>query len=160
IGAQCLGAGLVWGHGPDLDSTAVAGTAGHDSLRPRFAVAAHLAALVPGSAPSSASAGDGDDGEKEEGDAKEDAGPPPPPPLPRRGTAAAPAARAAAAAARQARTGEAGRPDRARTSGPDRRAADSWAGPTDLDASPLRPTGAAGLALPAPQPVAVPVRST
>ena len=81
------------------------------------------------------------DRHKEEGDAEEDAGLPPPTPLPRALTAAARADLAAAAAERHDWIGEAGRPDRHRTSGPYRRVADVWASPTDPDASPLRPTG-------------------
>jgi hypothetical protein len=131
-------AGLVWGQELYVDSTDVAGNAAHESLRPRFAVEAHLAGLFPGSAPGVPS--DGDRYQKG-GDAEEDAGLPRPTPLPRALTAAARADLAAAAADRHDWIGEAGRPDRSRTSGPYRRVADFWASTTDPDASPLRPTG-------------------
>ena len=47
---QCIAAGLAWGQELHVDSTDVAGNAAHDSLRPRFAVEAHLVGLFPGSA--------------------------------------------------------------------------------------------------------------
>lgn len=134
---QCLAAGLVWGQELYIDSTDVAGNAAHDSLRPRFAVEAHLADLFPGSASSSATGGGH---QSEEGDT-DGRGLSPPTPLPRVLTAAAGADLAAAAEVRHDWIGEAGRPDRTRTSGPYRRVADFWASPTDPDASPLRPTG-------------------
>ena len=135
---QCLAAGLVWGEERSVDSTDVAGNAAHASLRPRFAVAAHLAGLFPGAVPGMPSDGDRQD---EGGDAAADAGLPPPTPLPRALTAAAQADLAAAAASRHDWIGEDGRPDRTRTSGPYRRVAVFWASTTDPDASPLRPTG-------------------
>ena len=135
---QCVAAGLVWGQELYLDSTDVAANAAHGSLRPRFAVEAHLASLFPGSAPSVPSDGDR---QEEEGDAGEDGGLPPPTPLPRALAPAAQADLAAAAAERHDWVGKAGRPDRGRTSGPYRRVADFWASPSDPDASPLRPTG-------------------
>jgi transposase len=141
---QCVAAGLVWGRELYVDSTDVAGNAAHDSLRPRFAVEAHLARLFPTpSADASADApADGAPSYGEEGgDGEEDVGLPPPTPLPRALTAAARADLATAAADRHDWLGEAGRPDRGRTSGPYRRVADFWASPTDPDASPLRPTG-------------------
>src|SRR5215216_3087183 len=55
---QCLQAGLVWGQELYVDSTDVAGNAAHDSLRPRFAVEAHLAGLFPGSGSATWSEGD------------------------------------------------------------------------------------------------------
>jgi transposase len=155
IVAQCIAAGLVWGHELYVDSTDVAGNAAHDSLRPRFAVEAHLASLFPGSTPSTPSDGHR---HKEEGDAEEDARLPPPTPLLCALTAAARADLAAAATERHDWIGEDGRPDRSRTSGPYRRVADFWASTTDPDASPLRPTGAAGLALPATAPTPVAFR--
>ncbi|MEA2524637.1 MAG: hypothetical protein QOF73_1864 [Thermomicrobiales bacterium] len=136
--AQCVAAGLVWGEEPYVDSTDVGGNAAHASLRPRFAVETHVAGRFPGSVPGMPSDGDRRD---EAGDPEEDAGLPPPTPLPRALPAAARADLAAVAAARHDRIGEAGRPDRSRTSGPYRRVADFWASTTDPDASPLRPTG-------------------
>jgi IS5 family transposase len=136
---QCVAAGLVWGQELYVDSTDVAGNAAHDSLRPRFAVEAHLAGLFAGAAPGLPE--DGAPSCEEDGDAEEGTGLPRPTPLPRALTAAARADLAAAAADRHDWIGEAGRPDRSRTSGPYRRVADFWASPTDPDASPLRPTG-------------------
>jgi transposase len=136
---QCVAAGLVWGRELYVDSTDVAGNAAHDSLRPRFAVEAHLARLFPEAAPSVPA--DGAPSYEEDGDAEEDGGLRRPTPLPRTLTAAARADLAAAAAARHDWIGEAGHPDRSRTSGPYRRVADFWASTTDPDASPLRPTG-------------------
>src|SRR3954451_3506481 len=46
---QCVAAGLIWGQELYVDSTDVAGNAAYASLRPRFAVEAHLAGLLPGS---------------------------------------------------------------------------------------------------------------
>ena len=48
ITEQCVRAGLVWGQELNLDSTEVEANAALDSLRPRFAVEAHLARLFPG----------------------------------------------------------------------------------------------------------------
>ena len=48
---QCAAAGLVWGRELYVDSTDVEGNAARDSLRPRFAVEAHLAGLFHGSVP-------------------------------------------------------------------------------------------------------------
>src|SRR3954447_6056007 len=45
IVAQCVEAGLVWGEELSIDATKVAANAAMDSLRPRFAVEAHLAQL-------------------------------------------------------------------------------------------------------------------
>ena len=42
---QCLAAGLVWGQELFIDATKVAANAALDSLRPRFAVEAHLGRL-------------------------------------------------------------------------------------------------------------------
>ncbi len=121
---QCLAEGLVWGRELDIDSTDVEANAARDSLRPRFAVEAHLARLFE------------DDGEDDgSGSGAE------PAPLPVAVTADACAELAECAAARHDWIGEAGRPDRNRTSGPYRRGADFWASTTDPDASPLRPTG-------------------
>src|SRR5215218_2401138 len=108
---RCLAAGLVWGQERSVDSTDVAGNAAHDSLRPRFAVEAHLAGLFPGSGSATWSEGDR---HEEESDATEDAGLRQPTALPRPLTAAARADLAAAAAERQDWIGQAGRPNRAR----------------------------------------------
>src|ERR671915_2237963 len=63
---QCVAAGLVWGQELYVDSTEVAGNAAHDSLRPRFAVEAHVARLFPGPTadvpPDAGSKGEGDPG--------------------------------------------------------------------------------------------------
>src|SRR5690242_5235940 len=45
---QCIAAGLVWGEELYIDATKVAANADLDSLRPRFAVEAHLAQLFAG----------------------------------------------------------------------------------------------------------------
>jgi transposase len=141
--ARCIAAGLVWGQELYIDSTDVAGNAAHDSLRPRFAVEAHLARLFPAPAPDMPP--DADRSE-EAGDPTGNGEPLHPTPFPRALAPAAQVALAAAAAERHDWIGEAGRPDRRRTSGSYRRVADFWASPTDPDASPLRPTGAgAGL---------------
>lgn len=136
---QCVAAGLAWRRELYVDSTDVAANAAYDSLRPRFAVEAHLARLFPGSTTSAASDGDR---HKESGDAEDEAGAghPRPMSLPRVLPATARAELAAAAADRHDWIGETGRPDRNRASGPYRRVADFWASPTDPDASPLRPT--------------------
>jgi len=135
---QCVAAGLVWGEELYVDSTDVGGNAAHASLQPRFAVEAYLAGVFPGAVPGTPSDGAP---HKEEGDAEDAAGLPQPTALPRALTTAAQADLAAVAAARHDWIGEAGRPDRGRTSGPYQRVADFWASPTDPDASPLRPTG-------------------
>src|SRR5215213_861327 len=94
---QCIAAGLVWGRELYVDSTDVAGNAAHDSLRPRFAVEAHLARLFPVPAPGMPP--EGALSHKEDGDAEADAGLRRPTPLPRALTAAARADLAADAAA-------------------------------------------------------------
>jgi transposase len=133
---RCIEAGLVWGQELYVDSTDVEGNAAHDSLRPRFAVQAHLAHLFPGPAAGGPPNGDIDEAR----DGAGGAGLPGPTPLPRALADAARADLAAAAAARHDWIGEAGRPDRTRTGGPYRRVADFWASTTDPDASPMRPT--------------------
>jgi transposase len=128
---QCGRAGLVWGEELYVDSTDVQANASLASLRPRFAVEAHLGRLFV------AADEDGDDGgeglPQEGGEAE-------PAPLPVALTDGALAELAARAAARHDWIGEAGRPDRAKTSGAYRRTADFRASGTDPDASPLRPT--------------------
>jgi len=126
---QCIAAGLVWGRELYIDSTDVAANASIDSLQPRFAVEAHLARLF-------------DEDSDDDGDAA--GGEFAPACLPVVLTDEARADLADRAATRHDWIGEAGRPDRMRTSGPYRRVADFWASPTDPDASPLRPTGGGG----------------
>ena len=122
---QCLAAGLVWGKELFIDSTDVAANASINSLRPRFAVAAHLARLSE----------EDDDGDDATGGASE------PAPLPVALTDAARAELAERAAERHDWIGGMGRLDRTRTSGAYRRTADFRASTTDPDASPLRPNG-------------------
>jgi transposase len=130
---QCVQAGLVWGQELYIDSTDVAANAALDSLRPRFAVEAHLAQLF------AAGGEEGDDGDGGEGQDHKgsEIGPAR---LPVALTDGELAELAAHAAARHDWIGEAGRPDRTRTSGAYRRTADFRASATDPDASPLRPT--------------------
>ncbi len=132
ITQQCAQAGLVWGRELYVDSTAVAANASLDSLRPRFAVAAHLAQLF-------APAGEDDDDDGGEGQDQEN-GEADPVRLPVALADEALADLADRAATRHGWIDEAGRPDRTRTSGPYRRAADFRASATDPDASLLRPT--------------------
>ena len=128
---QCVAAGLVWGQELYVDSTDVAANASLDSLRPRLAVAAHLGCLFSTTAVEAT--GDDDGG---------DTTPalPEPTPFPIELTEATQAELAAVAADRHDWIGEAGRPDRARTSGAYRRTADVRASTTHPDASPMRPT--------------------
>ena len=125
ITEQCAEAGLVWGQELYADSTDVEANASLDSLRPRFAVEAHLGRLF---ADRDAADEGNPDGECEPARL--------PVELPREALAEL----AERAAARHDWIGEAGRPDRARTSGAYRRTADFRASATDPDASPLRPT--------------------
>ncbi len=125
ITEQCIAAGLVWGRELYVDSTDVEANASINSLQPRFAVEAHLARLF----------------EEVDGDDDDTGGQSGPTPLPVALTDEARADLAERAAARHDWIGEAGRPDRSRTSGPYRRTADFRASPTDPDASPLRPSG-------------------
>src|SRR5215218_7529107 len=131
ITEQCAEAGLVWGQELYADSTDVEANASLDSLRPRFAVEAHLGRLF---ADRDAADEGNPDGECEPARL--------PVELPREALAEL----AERAAARHDWIGEAGRPDRTRTSGPYRRTADFRASTTDPDASPLRP-GASGVRL-------------
>ncbi len=126
VTARCVDAGLVWGKELFIDSTDVAANAAVNSLRPRFAVEAHLARLFE--------ADRGSDGEDTDGASA-------PVCLPVALTDEARHDLAERAAIRHDWAGEAGRPDRAKTSGPYRRTADVRASPTDPDASPLRPKG-------------------
>jgi transposase len=132
ITEQCCRAGLVWGRELYLDSTKVEANAALESLRPRFAVEAHLTQLF------AATDGAGQPGSAEDLQAPEpeDAAPAPVP-LP---VALAEADRAALterAGMRHDWIGEAGRPDRGETGGAYRRTADYRASVTDPDASPM-----------------------
>ena len=129
---QCIQAGPVWGQELYVDSTDVEANASTESLRPRFAVEAHLARLF--AAGKDGNDDDGGGGPDQEGGGAE------PAPLPVALTDEAVADLADRAATRHDWIGEAGRPDRARTSGAYRRTADFRASGTDPDASPLRPT--------------------
>jgi transposase len=126
---QCLAAGLVWGQELYIDATKVAANASLDSLQPRFAVEAHLARLF---------AAEGDEGDGDEasgGAAGEGSGAPVPWPVaPTEATKAEVAERAAQ---RPDWIGNAGRPDRAVTSGAYRRTADFRLSLTDFDATPM-----------------------
>jgi transposase len=131
---QCVAAGLVWGQERSVDSTDVAANASLDSLRPRFAVEAHLAQLF------AAAGADGDDNDNDGvADQDQGGGEAEPERLPVALTDEALAELAERAAPRHDWIGEAGRPDRERTSGAYRRTADFRASATDPDASPMRP---------------------
>jgi hypothetical protein len=123
---QCIAAGLVWGKELYIDATKVEADASLDSLKPRFAVEAHLGALF-------AEAAEGPADEEREATGRA------PVRLPVSLSARARADLAAAAADRHDWIGGAGRPDRAVVRARYRRVADFWASPTDPDASPLRP---------------------
>src|SRR5215203_3848052 len=110
---QCVRAGLVWGGELYIDSTKVEANAALDSLQPRFAVEAHLAGLF-------AAAGE-EDGHRPAGADQARAGASEPVQLPVTPTVEDRAALAACAAVRHDWIGEAGRPDRNKTSGPYRR---------------------------------------
>jgi transposase len=133
---QCVAAGLVWGRELYVDSTQVEADAALTSLQPRFAVEAHLTRLF--------AAADEDDqlesAEDLQGHVPGDAAHTPVP-LPVELTETARGELAERAANRHDWIGEAGRPDRTRTSGAYRRTADFRASATDPDASPMRPTG-------------------
>lgn len=125
---HCGAARLVWGKELFVDSTDVEANASIDSLRPRFAVEAHLAGLFD----EQVEADGGDAGGREE---------PKPTPLPVVLTDEARADLAKRAADRHDWIGGMGRPDRTQTSGTYRRTADFRVSTTDSDASPLRPNG-------------------
>ena len=122
---QCLAEGLVWGKELYIDATKVAADAALASLRPRFAVEAHLAQLF--AAEDGADDGDGD------GDGDGDA----PVRLPVALTEATQAELAERAAGRHDWIGNAGRPHRATTRGTYHRTADFRASTTDPDATPM-----------------------
>jgi transposase len=125
---QCIAAGLVWGAELFLDATKVAANAALDSLQPRFAVEAHLAQLFA----------QGDDGDGEDRtDDPDGPGSNVPARLPIDLTDEARAALAERAAQRHDWIGRAGRPDRAKSSGPYRRTADFRVSTTDPDATPM-----------------------
>jgi transposase len=134
---QCLAAGLVWGEELYLDATKVAANAATDSLRPRFAVEAHLARLF-----ASEEDGDGTDRTDDPGGTGGEA----PARLPIDLTDAARSQLADCAAQRHDWLGSAGRPDRTETSGTYRRTADFRVSTTDPDATPL-PYGERGTRL-------------
>jgi transposase len=127
---QCITAGLVWGEELSIDATKVAANADLDSLQPRFAVEAYLAQLF------AADEGDDEGGENfDDADGADEGGPPAM--LPIALTEPARAELASQAAARHDWIGRAGRPDRAKSSGPYRRTADFRVSTTDPDATPM-----------------------
>ena len=129
IVAQCVSAGLVWGKELDIDATKVAANAALASLRPRFAVEAHLGQLFTAK---------DDEGEDDEGRQGPDgAGGDEPGRLPVALTAAAQAELTEYAATRHDWIGNAGRPDRTVTHGTYRRTADFRVSTTDPDATPM-----------------------
>ncbi len=129
---QCIGAGLVWGQELYLDSTKVEANAALASLRPRFAVEAHLAQLF------TTAAEDEQFGPAEDTQAQEpEAAAPAPMPLPAELTEADRAALTERAGLRHDWVGNAGRPARSETSGAYRRTADFRVSTTDPDASPM-----------------------
>src|SRR3954464_4520459 len=119
---QCIAAGLVWGEELYLDAAKVAANAAADSLRPRFAVEAHLAQLF---APE-----DDGDGEDRTGDPDGARGTAPAP-LPIALTLESQRELAEHAAHRHDWIGSAGRPNRHATSGTYRRTADFRISTTD-----------------------------
>jgi transposase len=131
---QCVAAGLVWGEELYIDATKVAANADPDSLRPRFAVEAHLRHLFAADGEGEAGGCGADDGEPDR-----DGGGAAPTCLPVALTDEARAELEQAAAARHDWIAEAGRPDRDETSGAYRRTADFRVSTTDPDASPLPP---------------------
>jgi transposase len=128
---QCLQAGLVWGEELYIDATKVEANAATDSLRPRFAVEAHLAQLF------TMESSDGED-EGEDGDVGGASRTAEPQPLPLEVAEAEQADLAEDAAARHDWIGQSGRPDRTATSGTYRRTADFRVSVTDPDATPMR----------------------
>ncbi len=133
---RCRAAGLMWGEELYLDATQVEANAALDSVAPRFAVEAHLAALFPGRAAADGTPSDmpaADDDTLDAGTA--------PTPLP---VALAPEARVALAAANTRRhdwVAEAGRQQREVTHNDYRRKADFQASRTDPDATVMRRKG-------------------
>jgi transposase len=125
---QCIAAGLVWGRELYCDATKVEANAALDSVKPRFAVEAHLATLFTAAAADTPSTDDSENGEG-------------PLPLPIVLTTDAQAALADAAARRHDWVGGAGRPDRTVMRDDYRRTADFRASATDPDASLMRSRG-------------------
>ena len=125
---QCLAAGLVWGEELYLDATKVEANAAAASLRPRFAVEAHLAQLF---APE-----DDGDGEDRTGNPDEP-GDDVPVQLPVALTPESRSELAEHAAQRHDWIGSAGRPNRNDTRGVYRRTADFRVSTTDRDATPM-----------------------
>ena len=130
---QCLAAGLVWGEELYLDATKVDANAAIDSLRPRFAVEAHLARLF-------AQEDNGGDGDDQTGD-PDGTGGDEPARLPVELTPESRSELAERAAQRHDWIGSAGRPNRNDTSGTYRRTADFRVSTTDPDATPLPQRG-------------------
>jgi transposase len=134
IVAQCIEAGLVWGQELYIDATKVQANAALDSLRPRFAVEAHLAHLF---------AAEGDDGGEDEGHGDPDGtdGGDEPVQFPIDLPEAAQTELTECAAQRHDWIGQAGRPNRDATSGAYRRTADFRVSTTDPDATPMPQDG-------------------
>jgi hypothetical protein len=133
---------LVWGEELYIDATKVAANAALTSLRPRFAVEAHLHRLF-------AAAEEGDDDDRDGGDRHgnpDETGDDPPVPLSSDLTAESRSQLAECAAQRHDWIGRAGRPNRATTSGPYQRTADFRVSTTDPDATPM-PYGERGTQL-------------
>jgi len=130
---QCVAAGLVWGQELYLDATKVDANAATDSLRPRFAVEAHLAHLFA----QEEDDGDGDDRTRDPDGTGSDE----PARLPVDLTAESRSGLAERAAHRHDWIGSAGRPNRNETSGTYRRTADFRVSTTDPDATPLPQRG-------------------
>ena len=126
---QCLAAGLVWGQELYTDATKVAANAALASLRPRFAVEAHLAHLFH----ADAGPGPGEESGERDGNGEHDEREPLPITWPEEANAEP------AAHARHGHDwiGQAGRPDRDETSGTYRRTADFRVSTTDPDATPM-----------------------
>jgi transposase len=135
---RCVRAGLAWGRELSVDAAKVAANAALDSLRPRFAVEAHLARLF-------AAAGEEETPRQTDDASVEEDGAGAPASLPVTLTEAARTELAQIAAIRHDRIGEAGRPNRGETSGAYRRTADSRASATDRSRSPSRPRAFADL---------------
>jgi len=126
----CQEVGLVWGEELYIDATKVEANAGTDSLRPRFAVEAHLAGLFS----ADGNEGDGSDGS---GDPDGEGGGDEPMRLAVVLPEEAQVELAECAAARHDWIGLAGRPNRNMRSGTYRRTADFRISTTDPDATPM-----------------------
>src|SRR5215218_7792644 len=127
---QCVAAGLGWGEELYIDANKIEANAAMDSLRPRFAVEAHLAHLF---------AVDGDRGKdaQERADPDGTDGGDEPAPFPGALPEAAQTALAERAMQRHDGIGHAGRPNRTVTIGAYRRTADFRVSTTDPDATPM-----------------------